>query len=48
VTKFYRQLRDRTVSKAEALRQAQLALMQDKRYGHPVYWSPYLPIGNWL
>jgi CHAT domain-containing protein len=48
VTEFYRELRDPTISKAEALRQAQLTLMQDKRYGHPVYWSPYLLIGNWL
>jgi CHAT domain-containing protein len=38
------------VSKAEALRQAQLALLADteRGYGHPYYWSPYLMISNWL
>jgi CHAT domain-containing protein len=48
VAEFYRQLRDPALSKADALRQAQLALLQDSRYGHPLYWSPFLLIGNWL
>jgi CHAT domain-containing protein len=48
VTEFYRRLQDTSVSKAEALRQAQLSLLQDRRYRHPVYWSPFLLIGNWL
>ncbi|MBC8188289.1 MAG: CHAT domain-containing protein [Proteobacteria bacterium] len=33
---------------AEALRQAQLAMMRNQKYGDPSYWSPYLMIGNWL
>jgi CHAT domain-containing protein/Flp pilus assembly protein TadD len=34
--------------KAEALRQAQLALMRDNpSFSHPYYWAPFILIGNW-
>jgi CHAT domain-containing protein len=45
---FYRQLATQNVSKAEALRQAQLALLKNRWYRHPFYWSPYILVGNWL
>ena len=46
--KFYEELKDRNVSKAEALRQAQLWLMaQDNRFKRPYYWAPFVLIGNW-
>lgn len=49
VSEFYRQLAPTPrPSKAEALRQAQLAIKADPRYRHPAYWSPFLIIGNWL
>jgi CHAT domain-containing protein/tetratricopeptide (TPR) repeat protein len=48
VTEFYRQLHDEHVTKAEALQRAQQKLMQNVRYRHPGYWSPFLLIGNWL
>ncbi len=48
VTEFYRQIGLPGVTKAEALRRAQLALLNDLRYRHPGYWSPFLMIGNWL
>lgn len=48
VSEFYRQLQDPSVSKAKALQQAQLKLLEDRRYRHPGYWSPFLLIGNWL
>lgn len=48
VTEFYRQLRDPGASKAKALQQAQLLLLNDRRYQHPGYWAPFLLIGNWL
>jgi len=48
VSEFYRQLENPSVSKAKALQQAQLKLIQDPRYRHPGYWSPFLLIGNWL
>ena len=47
VIKFYEQLKTRDVSKAQALRKAQIAMLKDPRYRHPAYWAPYLLIGNW-
>lgn len=49
VGNFYTTLRDQPqMSKAQALRHAQLALLKDERFGHPCLWAPYLIIGNWL
>jgi CHAT domain-containing protein len=45
---FYTQLLKPQVTKAEALRQAQLALMKTDKYEHPKHWSPYILTGNWL
>jgi CHAT domain-containing protein len=36
------------ISKAEALRQAQLALLNDPQYQAPRFWAPYVLLGNWL
>jgi CHAT domain-containing protein/tetratricopeptide (TPR) repeat protein len=53
VAAFYRNLRANAqragsaVSKAQALRQAQLTLKKDERYGHPFYWAPFVLIGDW-
>jgi CHAT domain-containing protein/tetratricopeptide (TPR) repeat protein len=33
-------------SKAEALRQAALKLMKNKKYSHPFYWAPFVIIGD--
>lgn len=46
--RFYAGLAQPGTSRAEALRQAQLALVQDLRYWHPGYWSAFLLISNWL
>lgn len=48
VAGFYSNLRDADVSKAKALQRAQLTLIADKRYRYPVYWAPFVLIGNWL
>ena len=48
VAEFYRQLRDPSVSRAMALKRAQLKLLNDRSYQHPGYWSPFLLINNWL
>jgi CHAT domain-containing protein len=48
VSHFYRDLQSPGASKASALRQAQLKLLEDPRYRHPNYWSAFLLIGNWL
>jgi CHAT domain-containing protein/tetratricopeptide (TPR) repeat protein len=45
---FYQQLGKGTVSRAEALRQAQLSLMKNQQYAYPRYWSPLILLGNWL
>ena len=47
MTEFYQLLSQKNVSKASALRQAQLALMEAPQYNHPYYWSPFVLIGNW-
>ena len=48
MSQFYRELAHTTVNKAEALRQAQLFLLQDSRYRYPRYWAPFVLVGNWL
>jgi CHAT domain-containing protein len=35
------------LSKIEALRQSQVALMQQPKYAHPFYWAPFILMGNW-
>ncbi len=36
------------ISRAEALRRAQLALLQDPNFAHPRDWAPYVLVGSWL
>ncbi len=47
---FYQQLSENSSSmtKAEALRQAQISLIHSSNFNHPFYWSPFVLIGNWL
>lgn len=57
--RFYRVGRRPEQSKAEALRQAQLAIMRgtdaardasdgSAPYAHPYHWAPFILMGNWL
>ncbi len=48
VVEFYRQLLNPSASRAQALQSAQVKLLNDPRYHHPVFWSPFLLINNWL
>jgi CHAT domain-containing protein len=48
MSQFYRELANTTLSKAEALRQAQLALLKIPQYQHPRYWAAFVLVGNWL
>ena len=48
IVEFYRQLRAPHISRAAALRTAQLKMLDDLRYDHPGYWAPFLLINNWL
>ena len=48
---FYENLaKDTQVSKARALRDAQLTLLEtaESQYRHPYYWAPFVLVGNWL
>ena len=46
--RFYEALTQPGMSKAEAVRQAQLALIQEYGYTTPYIWANYVLIGNWL
>ena len=47
VVKFYENLRSQ-MSKAEALKEAQKALINQNKKIHPAQWAPFILIGNWL
>ena len=44
---FYQALNQPGISKTEALRLAQLKLLQNPQYQTPYYWAPYVLVGNW-
>uniref|UniRef100_A0A0C1RKM7 Tetratricopeptide TPR_1 repeat-containing protein n=1 Tax=Tolypothrix bouteillei VB521301 TaxID=1479485 RepID=A0A0C1RKM7_9CYAN len=49
IGEFYRELVSAKVTKAEALRRAQLTLLQKyPNYSRPGYWAAYVLVGNWL
>ncbi|NEQ67510.1 MAG: CHAT domain-containing protein [Symploca sp. SIO2D2] len=48
---FYQELnQDKTISKAQALRRAQISMIKgdDKERRKPYYWAPFVLVGNWL
>lgn len=48
VTRFYQGIQEEELHKAQALQQAQIALLKQRRFRHPAYWGAFLIIGNWL
>ena len=48
MSQFYRLLAQGNLSKTEALRQAQLTLLNDPNYDTPYLWAAFVLIGNWL
>ncbi len=44
---MYKQRQDKSLTKIEALRQAQLSLLSQPIYAHPFYWAPFILMGNW-
>ena len=47
MSRFYKELANSNVTKAEALRRAQLSLLQEQEYRFPYFWAPYVLVGNW-
>ena len=48
IKQFYQALTRIETTKAEALQQAQLKLLNNPNYRHPTYWAAYVLVGNWL
>jgi len=48
IATFYQELKNPSVSRAAALQRAQLKVLEDPRYQHPGFWSPFLMINSWL
>nr|MDZ8060745.1 CHAT domain-containing protein [Nostoc sp. EkiNYC01] len=49
--RFYQELNRGQITKAEALRNTQLAFLQqstDRDYNRPYHWSAFILVGNWL
>jgi CHAT domain-containing protein len=45
---FYKELLTPNITKAEAVRLAQLHLLQEPESSHPFFWAPFILVGNWL
>lgn len=45
---FYQHLQMPGMSRAQALRQAQLRLLHHPQYAAPFFWAPFLLLNNWL
>jgi CHAT domain-containing protein len=49
---FYTQLKKGNITKAQAIRNAQVNLLKNPQYKHlyehPYYWAPFVLVGNWL
>ncbi len=48
ISDFYSQLKNSRLTKSEALQISQVKLIESNQFHHPVYWAPFLLIGNWL
>lgn len=48
MNRFYEQLRQPSITKAEALRQAQINLIRQTDFRDPFFWSAFVLVGNWL
>jgi len=48
MTSFYQYLQEGAMSRAQALRRAQLGLLKQPKFASPYFWAPFLLINNWL
>jgi CHAT domain-containing protein len=45
--KFYEKLRtNKKINKTEALRQAKIEMINEKKFASPYYWAPFILIGR--
>ena len=44
---LYGRLKTGGLTKAAAIRETQIAFIQSERYAKPVYWAPFILMGNW-
>ncbi|MEC4811984.1 MAG: CHAT domain-containing protein [Scytonema sp. PMC 1069.18] len=47
MTRFYNQLQQPKITKAEALRQAQINLIRQTDFHDPFFWSAFVLVGSW-
>ncbi|NES42999.1 CHAT domain-containing protein [Moorena sp. SIO2C4] len=47
MVQFYQEFTQRNVTKAEALRRAQLSMLKKYEFSHPYYWAHFVIIGDW-
>ena len=47
MTSLYEELAQTGVSKAEALRRAQISILESPQFSHPFFWSAFILVGNW-
>ena len=45
---LYGELGNLKTTKAEALRNSQLKMLENQNFQHPYYWAPFVLVGNWL
>ncbi|MGD1854072.1 MAG: CHAT domain-containing protein [Leptolyngbyaceae cyanobacterium] len=48
MTRFYEELKQPGITRAKALRNAQLYLIREEGYRPPYVWATYVLVGNWL
>lgn len=48
ISEFYKAFLQPQTTKAQAVRAAQLAMLQTPEFQHPYFWAPFVLVGNWL
>lgn len=48
MSRFYEELAKSQLTKAEALRRAEQAILEQAKFSHPYFWAGFVLVGNWL